>query len=478
MEQSLMLVTDFYEYSMAYTYFKEGKQNEIAYFDVFVRTIPDKGGYYVFNGLHKFINFVQEFAYSKEQLDYLRSTGQFDDEFLSYLANIKLNIDMWSVPEGTPVFANEPVITVKGSLVEAQIVESVLLQCINYSSLITTKASRIVRAARGKAILEFGTRRAHGYDASIEGARAAVVAGCKGTACTEAGRKYDIPVSGTMAHSLVQVYNNEYDAFLAFARHNPENSVFLVDTYDTLRSGVPNAIKVANDYLIPNGYRLKGIRLDSGDLAYLSKKTREMLDEAGMCDAQIIVSNSLDEHIIDDLLLQNAQIDIFGVGENLITSKSSPVLGGVYKVVATEINNEIVPTIKVSNNIEKITNPGYKKLYRFYDKDSNMALADLITLAHETIDKTEYEIFDPIAPWKRKTLTNYIVKELQIPIFEQGKLVYEVPTTKQVITYHQEQMDTLWDEVKRLRFPHDYYVDLSQELWDLKNALLEEKSVN
>jgi putative nicotinate phosphoribosyltransferase len=477
MEQSLMLVTDFYEYSMAYTYFKEGKENEIAYFDVFVRTIPDKGGYYVFNGLHKFINFVQEFSYSEEQIDYLRSTKQFDEEFLSYLANIKLNIDMWSVPEGTPVFANEPVITVKGSLVEAQIVESVLLQCINYSSLVTTKASRIVRAARGKAILEFGTRRAHGYDASIEGARAAVVAGCEGTACTEAGRKYDIPVSGTMAHSLIQVYNDEYEAFLAFARHNPENSVFLVDTYDTLRSGVPNAIKVANDYLIPNGYRLKGIRLDSGDLAYLSKKTREMLDNADMHDAKIIVSNSLDEFIIDDLLLQGAQIDIFGVGENLITSKSSPVLGGVYKVVATEKGNEIIPTIKVSNNIEKITNPGYKKLYRFYDKDSNMALADLIALAHETIAETEYEIFDPIAPWKRKTLTNYIAKELQVPIFEKGKLVYQMPTTKEVITYHQKQMDTLWDEVKRLRFPHDYYVDLSQELWDLKNALLEEKSI-
>ena len=476
MGQLLTLVTDFYEYSMAYTYFKEGRHNEVAYFDVFTRKIPDGGGFYVFNGLHKFIDYVQNFKFTPEQITYLHDTGEFDEEFLDYLSTLKLNIDMWSVPEGTPVFANEPVITVRGTFVEAQIIESFLLQCVNYSSLTTTKASRIVRAAKGRGVLEFGTRRAHGYDASIEGARAAVVAGCKGTACTEAGYKYDVPVSGTMAHSFIQVYNNEYDAFLAYARNNPDNCVFLVDTYDTLRSGVPNSIKVAQDFLIPNGYRLKGIRLDSGDLAYLSKMAREMLDEAGLKDTAIIVSNSLDEFIIDDLLLQDAKIDIFGVGENLITSKSSPVLGGVYKVVAFERDGTLVPTIKVSDNIEKITNPGYKKLYRFYDNDSNIALADLITLANETINPDEYEIFDPVAPWKRKRLTNYTVKELQVPIFEKGKLIYHVPSTSDVAQYHRNQMQTLWDEVKRLRNPHNYYVDLSQNLWDLKNKMLEEKT--
>jgi len=477
MEQSLMLVTDFYEYSMAYTYFKEGRHTEIAYFDMFIRTIPDGGGYYVFNGLHKLIHFVENFKFSTEQIDYLHSTGAFDQEFLTFLSTLSLNIDMWSVPEGTPVFSNEPVITIRGSFIEAQIIETILLQCINYSSLVTTKASRIVRAARGREVLEFGTRRAQGHDASIEGARAAVIAGCMATACTEAGMKYNIPVSGTMAHSFVQVYDSEYDAFLAYARNNPENCIFLVDTYDTLRSGVPNAIKVAKDYLIPNGYRLKGVRLDSGDLAYLSKSTRALLDDAGLQDVKIVVSNSLDEFLIDDLLMQDAKIDVFGVGENLITSKSSPVLGGVYKVVAFEKGETIVPTIKVSDNIGKITNPGYKKLYRFYDKDSNMALADLIALADEIIDPNEYEIFDPISPWKRKTLTNYIVKELQLPILKKGKLVYDVPTTLEVQTYHYEQMQTLWDEVKRLRFPHKYYVDLSQKLWDLKNKLLEEKTI-
>lgn len=476
-KQDLMLVTDFYEYTMAYAYFKQGKQNEIAYFDMFVRTIPDGGGFYIFNGLHHFLDFVKDFKFTFEQIEFLRSTNYFDDDFLAYLADLKLSIDMWAVPEGTVVFPNEPVITIRGTYVEAQIIETILLQCVNYSSLVTTKASRIVRAAKGRAILEFGTRRAQGSDASIQGARGAIIAGCVGTACTVAGMKYNVPVSGTMAHSYIQLFEDEYQAFLEYAKVMPTNCVFLVDTYDTLRSGIPNAIKVAQDYLIPNGYRLNGIRLDSGDLAYLSKKARKMLDDAGLTDARIVVSNSLDEFLIDDLIEQEAEIDIFGVGENLITSKSNPVMGGVYKVVASEKDGIITPTIKVSDNVIKITNPGYKKLYRFYDKDTKKALADLIALAHEEIAKDSIEIFDPAAPWKRKTLMNYEVKELQVPILEKGKSIYNIPSTVDVKIYHEAQMNTIWDEVKRLRFPHKYYVDLSQELYDLKNSLLDQKRV-
>lgn len=469
------LITDFYEFTMAYAYFKQNMHHEIGYFDVFIRSIPDKGGYVVFNGLHKFIDFVQNFHFTNEQIDYLRSTGSFDEEFLQYLKQLKLNIDVWSIPEGTPVFPNEPLVTVRGTLVEAQIIETYLLQCINYSSLVATKASRIVHAARGRQVIEFGTRRAQGSDASVEGGRAAYIVGCGGSACTESGFRYNVPVSGTMAHSYVQLYEDEYTAFLEYAKAIPNNCIFLVDTYDTLKSGMVNAIAVAKDYLIPNGYQLKAIRLDSGDLAYLSKKARAMLDDAGLYDTKILASNALDEFIIDDLLLQGAKIDSFGVGENLITSKSNPVLGGVYKVSAYEKNNQIIPTIKISENLEKITNPGYKKVYRFYDKTTHKAIADLVTLADEIIPEDGYELFDPLATWKRKYITNYYYQELQIPIFKQGILVYDVPNTEAVRQRYIQQMDTLWEEVKRLKFPHQYYVDLSQPLWDLKHQLIEDK---
>lgn len=472
---SQVLVTDFYEFSMAYAYFKQNKHKTIGYFDVFVRSIPDQGGYYVFNGLHKIIDYIQNYKFDEKQLAYLQKTGEYDDDFIDYLRNLDLTINMYAVKEGTPVFANEPVVTVIGNLVEAQLIESFLLQSINYSSLIATKASRMVQVDKSKTYMEFGTRRAHGTDASIEGARAAYLAGFDATACTEAGMKYDIPVSGTMAHSYVQIYNDEYDAFLDFAKVHPTECTLLVDTYDTLKSGVPNAIKVAQDYLIPNGYRLKGIRLDSGDLAYLSKQARIQLDEAGMTDTVIVASNSLDEFTITDLMLQNAPIDSFGIGERLITSRSHPVMGGVYKVVASMQDGKVIPTIKLSDTIEKITNPGFKRLYRFYDNDSNKAVADLITLHHEEIAEDEYEIFSPTEPWKRKKLTNYYYKELQIPIFSNGKLVYDVPSIEEVRKYHQQQMNTLWPEVKRLSKPHLYFVDLSQELFDLKNDLIAEK---
>lgn len=474
--ESFELITDYYEFAMIYALYKQNKHKKIGYYDVFVRTIPDAGGYYIYNGLHKVINYLENFKFKEDQLAFLKNNGNFDEDFIDYLRNLELKLSIYSIKEGTPVFANEPVMTVIGSLLEAQLIESFILQAINYSSLIATKASRMVQVDPSKSYLEFGTRRAHGHDASVEGARAAYLAGFDATACTEAGLKYGVPVSGTMAHSFVQMYDNEYDAFLDFAKVHPKRSVFLVDTYNTLKSGVPNAIKVAKEYLEPNGYRLKGIRLDSGDLAYLSKQARQQLDAAGMHDTQIVVSNSLDEYTITDLLIQDAPIDTFGIGERLITSRSHPVMGGVYKVVASIGDDGVViPTIKLSDTIEKITNPGFKRVYRFYDKATDKALADLLTLHDEEIAEDEYEIFSPTEPWKRKTLTNYYYEELQVPIFTNGKLVYDVPSIEEVRVYHQAQMARLWPEVKRLSKPHKYFVDLSQKLYDLKNDLVEEK---
>lgn len=472
--QDITMMTDFYEFTMAYAYFKEKRHEEIAYFDMFIRRIPDGGGYLIFNGLNRLIEAIQSFRFTEEQLTYLQRSNVFDDEFINYLRHLKLNLDIWSVEEGMPVFENEPLVTVRGTYIQAQLIETLLLLCVNYPILITTKASRIVTAARGRAVMEFGARRAQGMDASLEGARAAVIAGCVGTSCTLAGMKFGIPISGTIAHSYIQLHESEYAAFLSYSQIQPKNAILLVDTYDTLKSGVPNAIKVAQDFLIPNGYRLKGIRLDSGDLAYLSKRARKMLDDAGLTDCKILASNSLDEEIIDDLILQDAKIDSFGVGENLITSKSSPVLGGVYKVVAYEKEGEIVPKIKISENIEKITNPGFKKLIRFYDKDTHKALGDLVCMADEVIPYDSYTLFDPVTPWKKKVITNYTYKQLQVPVFVNGNLVYTTRDTLQTRDFCKEQMETMWDEVKRLRNPHRYYVDLSMTLWNLKNRLIEE----
>lgn len=468
----LSLLTDFYEFTMAYTYFKENKHEEVAYFDMFVRNIPDGGGFLIFNGLNRLIDVIQHFKFTSNDIDFLRKSYHFDEDFLAYLQNMSLSIDVWSVEEGTPVFANEPLVTIRGTTLQAQIIETLLLICINYPTLVTTKAARIVNASKGRAVMEFGARRAQGIDASLEGARGAVIAGCVGTSNSLAGQAYSVPVSGTIAHSYIQLHETEYDAFLNYCKVNPTNTVLLVDTYDTLKSGVVNAIKVANEYLIPNGFKLNAIRLDSGDLAYLSKKARAMLDEAGLTSTKIIASNSLDEYIIDDLILQDAKIDIFGVGENLVTSKSNPVLGGVYKVVAYEKGEDIIPVIKISDNITKITNPGLKSLIRFYDNETHKAIADLICLADEVIPLDTYTLFDPDYPWKKKTITNYTFKHLQVPVFVNGQLVYNRKTTLDTKAYCKTQMDTLWDEVKRLRNPHNYYVDLSQKLWDLKNDLI------
>lgn len=467
------LMMDFYEFTMAYTYFKEGKHLQYAYFDMFIRSVPNQGGYVVFNGLHRFIEFVQGFKINEQQIAYLRKVGNFSEDFLEYLCNLKLELDVWAVPEGTIVFPNEPFITVRGNWISAQIVETVLLLCVNYASLVTTKASRVVFAAKDKGVLEFGARRAQGFDAAIQGARGAVIAGCIGTSNTLAGAIYDLTVSGTMAHSFIQLYPDEYSAFLAYAKVQPSNCIFLIDTYDSLNSGIVNAVRVAKEFLIPNGYTLKGVRLDSGDLAYLAKKIRVILNDNGLIDTKIVVSNSLDEYLIEGLLNQNAPIDIFGVGENLITSASAPVLGGVYKVVASEVDGVIEPKIKLSDNNQKITNPGYKKVYRFYDLDNGKALADVVALANEVIDPISYELFDPNSPWKKKTISNYQVLELQQMIFSKGNLVYQVPTTSQVIAYHRLQLNSFWEEVLRLRNPHKYYVDLSLDLYNLKQILME-----
>lgn len=472
--QNFELLADYYEFTMAYAYYLNNEHDQIVYFDVFTRSHPDNNGYLIFNGLSRVIETISNFKFEEEHLEYLKSKGLSDEGFLDYLRNLSLDLDIWCVPDGTVMFKNEPFMTIRGSVIAAQLIETMVLLSVNYSTLVSTKASRIVQAAAPRSIMEFGARRAQGYDASIEGARCAVIAGCVSTSNTLAGYTYDLEISGTIAHSYVQLHDSEYEAFLSYAKVNPSNCILLLDTYNTLKSGVPNAIRVAKEFLEPNGHRLKAVRLDSGDLAYLSKKVRQMLDEAGMHDTQITASNSLDEFVISDLVKQGAQIDIFGVGENLITSKSDAVLGGVYKMVAKETAQGIKPLIKVSEQIVKITNPGYKKVYRLYDKDTKKAIADYIALHDEVINSEELYLFDEIQPWKNKTVTNYEVRELQVPIFKQGELIYEIPTQAQSKAYCQQELDSLWDELKRLIKPHNYYVDLSPKLYQLKQDLLKE----
>ncbi len=476
-KENLTMLTDFYELTMANGFFENGKGELTTYFDMFFRTVPDGGGAAIMAGLDQVIDYLNNLSFSKEDIDYLRSKNLFCEEFLQYLANFKFECDVWAVPEGTPVFPHEPLVTVRGPAIQAQFVETMILLAINHQSLIATKANRIVRAANGCAVMEFGSRRAQGFNGAVYGARAAYIGGCVGTACTIADREFEIPALGTMAHSWVQLFDSEYEAFKAYAKVYPQSCMLLVDTYNVLRSGIPNAIRVFNEVLVPQGYRPKGIRLDSGDITYLSKKARKMLDEAGFPDCQICASNSLDEHIIRDMIAQGACIDSFGVGERLITASSAPVFGGVYKLAAIEQNGVITPRIKVSENVAKITNPCFKELWRLYDRDSGKAIADVITLHNEVIDDTvPYEIFDPDHVWKRKTVTNFRAVRLRRRIFEKGTCVYESPAVKDIRTYCQEQMNTLWDEVLRFENPHRYYVDLSQALWDEKHRLLAQHS--
>ena len=473
--RKLELVTDFYEFTMSNGYFAKGISNRIAYFDVFFREIPDGGGYVIFAGLEQIIDYIKNLKFDDSDINYLKSTNKFSNEFLEYLKNFKFSGSIWAIPEGTVVFPNEPLITVKASIIEAQLLETMLLLLINHQSLIATKSSRIVNAAKGRPVMEFGARRAHSIDAAVYGARAAIIGGCVGTSCTLTAKEFNVNASGTMAHSFIQAFDSEYEAFKAYAENYPDDCTLLIDTYDTLNSGIHNAIKCFNEVLLPKGYRPKAVRLDSGDLSYLSKKIRTILDDAGFEDCKICGTNALDEYVITSILEEGAEIDLFGVGENLITAKSNPVFGGVYKLVAVEKDNQIMPKIKISNNTIKITNPGFKKVYRFYDKNTNKALADVITLADEVIPENEYTIFDPVSPWKQKTLTNYTIRPLQELIFDNGTLAYESPDLKAISENARKELDTLWTEVKRIKNPHKYYVDLSQKLWDLKNELLEKK---
>ncbi len=467
------MLTDFYELTMANGYFEMGKKDEIAYFDMFFRKVPDDGGFAIMAGLEQVIQYLENLRFTENDIEYLRSKKCFSEDFLAYLRNFKFECDVWAIPEGTPIFPYEPIVTVRGPIIQAQFIETFVLLSINHQSLIATKAERIVRAAQGKTVMEFGSRRAQGTDAAIFGARAAYIGGCAGTACTIAEQLFGIPALGTMAHSWVQSFDSEYEAFSKFAELYPDNCVLLVDTFDVLKSGVPNAIRVFDEKK-PNK---KGIRIDSGDVTYLSNKARKMLDAAGYQDCSIVVSNSLDEYIIRGVVNEGASIDSFGVGERLITAKSHPVFGGVYKLAAVEENDEIVPKIKVSENTEKITNPGYKKVYRLYDCGSKNAIADIITLADEPIPEEPFEIFDAEHVWKRKKVENCECRELQVQIFEKGKLVYELPELDEIRETCRREVGLMWSELRRFENPHKYYVDLSEKLWKLKNDLLNMKKL-
>ena len=455
-------------------YFERGYKDRICYFDVFFRQCPDGGGFAIAAGLEQIVQYIRDLHFDPEDIEYLRGRNLFCEDFLQYLANFRFTGDIWAVPEGTPIFPKEPIITVRAPAIEAQLIETFLLLSINHQSLIATKANRVVRAAEGRTVLEFGSRRAQGADAAILGARAAYIGGCNGTACTISDQLYGVYAGGTMAHAWVQMFDSEFDAFKAYCEIYPTNAVLLVDTYNTLHSGVPNAIKAFNEVLKPMGITKCGIRLDSGDMAYLTQQARKMLDEAGWTECQISVSNSLDEYIIQDILRQGAKIDMFGVGERLITARSEPVFGGVYKLAAVEdADGNIQPKIKISENVGKITNPHFKKLYRFYGNDTGKAIADYLCVHDEVVDDSkDLTIFDPDATWKTKTVYNYTARELQVPIFKNGELVYSLPSLQEIKAYCTKEVDALWDEVKRFDNPHTYYVDLSQKLWDIKYDLL------
>lgn len=471
-KRNLTMLVDFYEMTMGDGFLQNGYKDKIAVFDMFFRKCPDNAGYAIFSGLEQVIEYLKNLHFTNDDIEYLRSKGIFSEEYLSYLKDFKFDCDVWAVPEGTPVFPNEPIITVKGSIIQAQFLETMILLSINHQSLITTKAVRIVKSAQGRPVMEFGSRRAQGYDGAIYGARASYIGGCCGTACAIADREFGVKALGTMAHSWVQLFPTELDSFRAYAKKYPNACTLLVDTYNVLKSGVPNAITVFKE-LKSQGYSNFGIRIDSGDIAYLSKKARKMLDDANLKEVKIVASNSLDEFIIKDLIQQGAKIDSFGVGERLVTSKSEPVFGGVYKLVAIEDDGNLSPRIKLSENTSKITNPAFKEVYRLFDNETGKAIADVLTLKGETIDDTQpYTIFHPIQTYKKKTLTNFTAKKLQVPIFVKGECVYQSPNIEEIKQYCSNQLNLIWDEVKRFENPHEYYVDLSKPLWDVKQELL------
>ena len=470
---NMTMLTDFYELTMGKGYLDDGKADKIVYFDAFFRNVPEQGGYAIMAGLEQVIDYLANLHFTEEDLKFLSGYG-FDDKFIDYLRNFKFTCDVWAVPEGTPIFPREPLIKVRGPALQAQLLETALLCTINHQTLIATKTARIVRAAEGRPIMEFGARRAQGFDASVLGARAAYIAGAAGTSCTICGQQFDIPLSGTMAHSWVMLYDDEFEAFKAYAESYPDKCLLLVDTYDVLKSGIPNAIRCAHEVLEPMGKRLLGIRIDSGDLTYMTQKARKMLDEAGLTDCKITVSNALDEYLIRDLISQGACIDSFGVGERLITSKAEPVFGGVYKIAAVEDENgNVIPKMKISETTAKVTTPCDKEIVRFYDKDTGKALADVLFVKGEPLpDGEPYEIFDPVETWKAKTLTNYTTKKILVEIFRNGELVYDRPSISEIRNYCTKQLDTLWDAVKRFENPHNYYVDLSPKLWQIRDDIL------
>ncbi len=476
-EDNLAMLSDFYEFTMLDGYINSGKQNVIGCFDAFFRQVPDGGGFVVFAGLDSIIKYINNLKFEQEDIEYFKKLGMFSEQFIEYIKDFNFCCDVWAVPEGTPVFPGEPLVTVRGPVGQAQILETMILICMNHQSLIATKANRIVRAAGGRSVMEFGARRAQGYSAAVLGSRATYIAGCDSTSCTITNRENGIPTSGTMAHSWISLFDSEYDAFEAYARRYPDKCVLLVDTYNVLKSGIPNAIKVFNDVLAPMGKRPVGIRIDSGDITYLTRKARKMLDDAGYPDCKIVASNSLDEYIIQVTILQGAKIDAFGVGERLITSRSEPVLGGVYKLCETETDGVKTPKIKISENVAKITTPCFKQVYRLFSRETGQAIADVVTLHDEIIDDSKpYEIFDPDHTWKRKTVTDFYAKPLLQKIFDKGKCVYTSPKVSEIKEYCKAQVDTIWDEVKRFENPHRYYVDLSQDLWDIKSELIKKYS--
>ena len=473
-ETNFSTLCDFYELTMSNGYLAAGVGDKIAYFDAFFREIPDGGGFAIAAGLKQIIEYIQDLRFTADDIAYLRGKGIFSGEFLAFLENFRFTGSIWAVPEGTPVFPHEPVLTVRAPAIQAQLIETFVLIELNHQSLIATKANRIARAAQGRPVMEFGARRAHGVDAAVTGARAAYIGGCAGTSCTMTDVKWGIPAMGTMAHSWVQMFDSEYEAFKTYCELYPDNPVLLIDTYNVMTSGLPNAIRAFKNVLLPKGITKCGVRIDSGDISYLSKKVRRILDDEGLFDCKITASNSLDEYIIRDLMMQNARIDSFGVGERLITAKSSPVFGFVYKLAATEnADGEIIPKIKLSENTGKITNPHFKKVIRFFDRETGKAMADEVCLFDETIDDTQpHRIFDENATWKEKILENYTAEELLVPIFKDGELVYDSPSESEIRAYCADRIDGLWDEIKRFENPHKYYVDLSQKLWDIKRALI------
>lgn len=464
---------DLYELTMSNGIFDSEMRDETVYFDMFFRRVPDDGGYAVMAGIEQLIEYMNNLEFDESDIAYLKGLKLFSEDFIEYLRTFKFTCDVWAMPEGTVIFPHEPIVTVRGSAMQAMMLETMLLLTVNHQSLIATKANRIVRAAAGRPVMEFGARRAHGYGAAYYGARAAVIGGCTGTSCILTAKDFGVPASGTMAHSWVQLFDDEYTAFKTYAEKYPDSCMVLVDTYNVLKSGIPNAIKVFDEVLKPLGKRPLGIRIDSGDITYLTKKARKMLDDAGYPDAKICISNSLDEYLIRDMIFQGAKVDSYGVGERLITASSEAVFGGVYKLAAVEKNGKIIPKIKISENPAKITLPGVKIPWRLYDRETGKAIADVITLGNEKISSDEpYEIFDPEHTWKRKVVTDFVAKKLQVKIFEKGKQVYKSPAVKEIAKYRAEQVDSLWDEVTRFENPHTYYVDLSEELWSLRDELL------